>query len=457
MLIQIIIAIVLVAAVIVYLCFFRAEGIFAFYVFGMNIIYLVTGTLGISWSTEATGAVFPVLFFPCVLWWLLSKNEPSDLRLPRQFGLSVILILFLAGFWQAKHLWESQFLGRYTVYEHYKWMYMIARWIAPFLLGIFFPLTIKRLKRFFLASALLTLLMAVWILLSFVLGIQAAEAEARYSPVERLGGLHVGIFGGLGAACLMGYMLLIRQVGGKKFPDSLVWSSIAFIAMAMFASGSRGPIVSLGMTLIVVLLLFGGRNAVRVAIGLTIVGVLMFACWHFLPQAAIQRITGEGAIVGEGGTGLRWRLFLSSFNILKVAPFLGQTMELNAILQVGDVDTTHQITTQVMVEMGLFGLTLFLIAFMPTVVIWLRTAFQRSSSLRPIAISLAPCLVYELAQRHIAGQLANHDFWILMGILMGHRLVLAGGRPQEKEQWTNESLEAPPFTFEPLTERQPQW
>lgn len=445
---QIFIAIGLLVAVIAYLWIFRAEGIFAFYLLGMSLIYVVVGMLKIPWSTEATGAIFPILFFPCVLWWWWAKDDPNEPRLPRQFGTSAVLILFLALLWQVKHLFETHILRPQSVYEYYKWMYMIARWIAPFILGLFFPLTLKRLRRFLAAASLLALILAGVTVLSFIIGRETAATEARYTPAERLGGLGVGIFGGLGGACLMGYMLLVRQTGGKKVPDFLCWSSLAVIAMAILASGSRGPVISMGLTLVVMLLLFGGRNAFRAAVGLGVVGILLFLCWNLLPQAALARIFGEGAVAGEEGAGLRWRLFVASFNILKEAPFFGQTIELASIIRIADIDTSHQVITQVMMELGLFGLILFLIAFIPPVIQWPLIAFKRTLPIHPFVSTIALLLIYEVIQRHIAGQLANHDFWIIMGLVMGHKLTLAGG--EEKITCIEDFVEThPSFNFEP--------
>lgn len=449
MIISSLIAIALFAAVIVYLWLFRAEGIFAFYLLGMSLIYIVVDFLKIPWSTEATGAVFPVLFFPCILWWWLAKDDPREPGLPRQFGMSVILILFLALLWQVKHLFESHRLRPQSVYEYYKWMYMIARWIAPFILGLFFPLTLKRLRRFLAAASLLALLLGGVTVLSFILGRETAATEARYTPAERLGGLGVGIFGALGGVCLMGYILLVHQTGRKKISDFLCWSALAVIAMSVLASGSRGPVISMGLTLIMMLFLFGGRNAIRAAVGLSIIGVFLFLCWNLLPQAALVRIFGEGAVAGEEGAGLRWRLFVASFNILKVAPIFGQTIELASIIRIAEIDTSHQVVTQVMMELGLFGLVLFLVAFIPPVVQWVWIAFNRKLVVHPFVSTIALLLIYEVVQRHIAGQLANHDFWMIMGLVMGHKLTLAGDEEKIKDIKNFPEVHIP-FNYEPI-------
>ena len=338
----------------------------------------------------------------------------------------------LTVFWQLKHLYERQYLSPRSAYEYYKWMYMIARWAAPFLLGVLFPMTLKRFRRFLLASTVLAIAIALVVLVSYFVGRRDLSASygARYTPVERLGPLGISIYCGVGGACVMAYVLLKHRLHERMFFAGVGgWMIVALVVSAILLSGSRGPFVSIVLTSFVFLLLFGGRGAVRLGIGLTVAGVLLMFVWAYLPAGPLQHIFGEGMITGKAGLGLRWRLFVSSFNILDEHMFTGQTLELAGII---GIEYSHQVITQVMVETGLLGLAMFLVALVPTVVKWLVAASRRTRDVGVFAGPMAVLLAFTLIQRNIAGELSSLDFWLIMGMLMGHRLrVEYGYGPQE--------------------------
>ena len=130
-----------------FLGFFRAEGLVAIYILGLPLLFFVVEKLHIPWSIVMTGACYPILFLPCMLlWWSARKADPFDPPFPRRFRYSVFIILTLFCLWQAKHWFERSYLGVGIWYEQNKWAYTIARWGMPFIIGVAFPLTIRRLR-----------------------------------------------------------------------------------------------------------------------------------------------------------------------------------------------------------------------------------------------------------------------------------------------------------------------
>jgi hypothetical protein len=177
--------------------------------------------------------------------------------------------------------------------------------------------------------------------------------------------------------------------------------------------------VSLFATIVAFLFLLGGRNSMRFGLALAILGVLIYAGYTIIPEETRYRLFG--LLFGEHGTGVRVNLFLSTLAILKVAPFLGQTREVVSLM--GD-QYSHQIFSQILVETGLIGLGVYLICVIPAVIKWGVAAFRRQRTVWLFAAPLGAWFAYEFVQRNMAsGNIANTDFWVIMGILLGHRLV----------------------------------
>ena len=88
------------------------------------------------------------------------------------------------------------------------------------------------------------------------------------------------------------------------------------------------------------------------------------------------------------------------------------------------ISYSHQIFSKIMVETGLAGLVMFLAGVIPTVVRWAIAAFRRHKTVWLFAAPLGAWFAFELVQRNMASEnLRNCEFWVLMGIFVGHRLL----------------------------------
>ncbi len=425
---HVVIIIAAIILLIVFLSFFRAEGLMALFLMSEQLAFILVDFLHVQWSTVLTGLMRPLFFVPCMLWWWLGGNKEEGLILPRRINFPVILILLLFVIWESKHFFEVQTISITDKYEYYKWAYMATRWGMAFILGMFMPLTILRLRRALLGMGILGLLLAAFIFISFIMGLEAFEST-HYSPSERATGLNVAIYGSIGGACLLAYLHLADEQKKSTIRRVVIGCCVALIWLVDLITSSRGPMAALFLVLIATLVLSGGKNAIRIAIGLGAFSFIIFLGWGLLTEDMKTRLFGR--FFGSGGTETRARLFLWSFNILGVAPMLGRTVGVKNII---GIDYSHQITTQVMVELGLIGLFLFLMAFIPTLIRWARHAFRKGTAAQLFAAPLCIWLTYEFVERHVAGELASADFWLLMGILMGHKLAPIWVGPEEMEE-----------------------
>ena len=106
---SVVLAFLVVGCALAYLWFFRAEGLMAFYVGGIPLLWFVVEWFQIPWTTEMTGAVYPIVFIPCIIWWQLSAKDLADVERPRRWGYAVWIVLALCVFWEIKRLYEGGF------------------------------------------------------------------------------------------------------------------------------------------------------------------------------------------------------------------------------------------------------------------------------------------------------------------------------------------------------------
>jgi hypothetical protein len=418
----IVITVVLVATAI-YVSIYRAEGLLVFYIIGAPLVLFVVETLRLPWSTVMTGLIRPLVFVPLVAWWWVAGIRSDELQLPRHVSFSGVLLLLLFALWEAKYFYEGQYMGLESKYEQLKWAYFIQNWGAALILGMMFPLTLKRLQRFLAAMGAMGMIWAVLEVGAFLMGRRDMTMEGsvgvRYQFAASVGSLGLGIGSAMGGACLLGWFLLKDRIRHSQKRNIFVGVSLGVIAIAVLLTGSRGPMVSLFATIVAFLFLLGGRNSMRFGLALAILGVLIYAGYTIIPEETRNRLFGQ--LLGSSGVGVRWRLLKNALAVLDVAPFLGHT---RGIVSLTGISYSHQIFSQILMETGLVGLGVYLICVIPAVIKWGVAAFRRQRTVWLFAAPLGAWFAFEFVQRNMAaGQIGSTDFWVIMGIFLGHRLV----------------------------------
>jgi hypothetical protein len=409
----------------VFVAVYRAEGLLAFYIAGTAMVLFVFETIRVPWSPVMTGLIRPLVFIPLVTWWWVGGIRRDELQLPRHVSFSGVLLLLLFVLWEAKYAYEGQYMGVESKYETLKWAYFIQNWGAALILGMMFPLTLKRLQRFLGAMGAMGIIWAVLEVGAFLMGRRDMRMEGsvgRYQFAASVGSLRLGIGSAMGGSCLLGWLLLKNRIQRSQKRNIFVGVSLGVIAIAVLLTGSRGPMVSLFATIVAFLLLLGGRNSMRFGLALIVLGVLVYAGYTIIPEKTRYRLFG--LLFGEHGVAERAEIFLSALNILKVAPFLGQTRGITSLI---GMENPHQLFGQILMETGLIGLGVYLICVIPAAIKWGVAAFRRQRTVWLFAAPLGAWFAFEFVQRNMAaGQLGSTDFWVIMGILLGHRLVPMG-------------------------------
>ena len=160
--------------------------------------------------------------------------------------------------------------------------------------------------------------MAALFIASFLTGQHdySGSAGERYSPAERMTGLHVGIYCGMGGAALLAYLLMSNMTRSNLTRNVACGVGVGVNVLAVLFSASRGPTIALFAAAAVSLLLSKGRGAVRVAVAMLLLGGIVLVGWEFVPELAKERLAHS--VAGEDGLEGRGQLFASSFNILGV-------------------------------------------------------------------------------------------------------------------------------------------
>jgi hypothetical protein len=422
-----------------FVALFRAEGLLAFYVVGVQLVLLAVSALGIPWSTAATGAIRLVVFPPLLLWWWLERKDPQAWYLPRRFGPAVWAIMSLFALWELKYFLEGQYLAITTRYEYYKWAYIMEGWGGAFALGVLMPVTLPRLRRFLGAMGFIGASLGLVLLGSVLAGGQATRYDMQhYTPAERASGLGLGVFTGVGSAALLSWLVLANEMKRSQRRTIFAGIVIGIMFLSIMVTASRGPMAAMILTVGAAMLIVGGRRAIGLATAVVALGGILYVGWDLLPEQTKYRLFGTFFIRGEG-VYTRLNLLKASFRMLEVAPFFGRTRE---VVTITGFSYSHQIISHFMVELGLVGLSVFLVCFIPSVFRWFKAILHKRDPIWPFAAPLMVWFAFTFIQRNVAGDLSDADFWVLMGIMMGHRLIptVAGLSPEASAYWEAQAI-----------------
>ncbi|MCL2700447.1 MAG: O-antigen ligase family protein [Phycisphaerae bacterium] len=405
-------------ALIVYLRIFRLEGMLALYICGFAAMGLVVQFAGLGWDTMKSGMFYGVTFVVTAGWMILAHSRDAVV-LPRRFTLAVALIGFL-GILMELRLY--MYAGQASGMEQTKWIYVIFTWIIPFWMGVAWPLSLPRLRRFISAMVWMGIAIALTTLVSWATGHVGTvhEAATRYSASDRLHGLSFAITLGLCASAMLAYIFIANQTRKNIFRDIVCWGGLAVMVIAIALTGTRAPLLFLAMVTVVFLLLMGGRTSIRIGIGLSVAIVLLLATHTMLPETALKRLSST-----ETGTSSRIVLIERGLQFAAKNPVWGTPVGFgSATAKQRGGATSHNLTVQILMELGIVGLFCFLVAAIPTILRWSIAAFRRT----PTRLFAAPLLIVFLQvflMRHSSGNnVLTEEIWLLFGIMMGHSLTL---------------------------------
>jgi O-antigen ligase len=393
-----------------------------------------------SFSDLGSGfSVTKVVGFLLVLCWAaiaataLPEERARYALFGRQPALAAALVLFIA--WAGVSLvWAEQPSAASDAVSRFALNFVLFP-IA--LIAVRAPRHVVAVFAVFVAGALVA---AVFGLVS-----PPAEGEGRLSGV----GLNPNQLGQLLAVA---FVLAAALATNRRWAGLLrlaALSAAVFAAIALYMTLSRGALVALAVALIVAPFAVGrGRRAG--ALVFVIVALVGTVGWFtaVAPESALQRITQPEA---EGGSG-REDLWRVGWRMVEDHPVRGvgagnfPVTSVNYLFRPGAtghdkfiIDTPkvpHNIYLQVLAELGIVGLALFvmiLVLSLRCILVAARKFAQRNEWLmetlaRALFISLAGLLVAEF----FSSQLFSKQLWLLLA--MGPALLALAERSPRDER-----------------------
>jgi O-antigen ligase len=386
---------------------FSFEFIFALYLFAG----VIKKNPKLSWiPVDLTGASFALsILVACFLLWGRGWRIEKNL-----IGLLISFFLFFC--WVLTSLAWSE-----------SWSYGVTKALHTTLMGfwgvvacaVIIGRDFKRLKRFSLSLVILALFLAGEVVSHLIAGTLLEEWDfaSNYLGLGRLLGLSVlvlvsallwsdlGWWKGISIGLLVGFLLSILMISGGRGP------LLATLAALMVAPVCDTRFSSEALLVRRKLLLFLGFLFL-VLVGFATIGN------QFFFFTTIDRLLV--LLEGGGGSSAQFRVwfFANAWDFWREAPFIGHGIgEFGSLLAWGDVRVyPHNIFLEILVELGLVGLILFVVAGFYS----LRAFSLRALRADPILAMLFMFVVCAFWNAQVSGDLPdNRVLFALLGLFSG--------------------------------------
>jgi len=426
-----------------YLYRYRIEGIVALYLGGHLALYLLAHLVGVRIPTIGTGLFVFLTGGLAAVVWLFYRRVDAHLELPKTVTIAQVALVALFALWFVHHMIERGAAAVYYKVEYYKWAYYLESWFLAMVVGFLFPCSAQRVQRFLRALAVLGLGVTGTIVLFYFTGVaDVSQWGKHYAFAE---GVHGGAYAGLAVistgALLGGYLIAQDRLTTRRIV--FIMAGVLLLTTATILSGTRSSLLIIPVVGLVALGMFRFRY---LPIGLGVAAVVAIPVIFFvvplLPEGAVKRTLTYERI----SEGLQNRAYLlkRSFDILEYSPAIGKTVGLKPILGAA---YSHNFTSQIMVETGLIGFSLYLMAFVGIAIKWARMLVNKRSTLFAIGAPLLLFMTAVFLEAHAHGSLRNNRFWMLLGLIAGHSLRGFETESPQEGLMTEEAQWAVPTTY----------
>jgi O-antigen ligase len=292
----------------------------------------------------------------------------------------------------------------------------------------------------------------LWIValgLGMVLGDVVAAAigtpliQGRFSPIERLDPINAGLVPALAAAALISAPM--RSLRGRALQTVL----LAALVAATVIPGSRGPVATLALTVIVAAVLLTPRRLVLVAVGALAIGVPIgyagsksFGSESYLSQGVTDIVTGIQSGGGSGGGSgtppavkpgtvapistfkIRKYWITSALKAAPDKPVLGHGIvtlpdtspEAYRMGVAGELIYPHNDLVESIYSLGIPGFVLFVLLLGLPLIAGYRLLRGRSGTLLLLAVLL---FVFSFFESNFSGEIgADSALWASAGLLI---------------------------------------
>lgn len=232
---------------------------------------------------------------------------------------------------------------------------------------------------------------------------------------------------------LAAYLALTASVGVRLWATA----TLPALAVALLASGSRGPVLGVGIGLLVLLALSLGTAAARRRVALVVTGALVAAIVVplIVPGSTVSRSL---SVVAASGTDLssngRLDLWSDAWDEISQRPLLGLGTGGFAAVR-PDEGYPHNVFLEAATDAGVVGL-LLVVAFVVAAGGRLAVAWRRAAARDRMAVAAVMALfVTAVVNAQFSGGLPNNRaVWLWAGVAVGLAGRLAHGAPREDRE-----------------------
>jgi len=296
---------------------------------------------------------------------LLVFSIPAILSRVRRTNWDKATIL-LAGFFAYNllaYLWTPAF-SSYSVYNYVK--------IIAVVMCFYCQRYNAREQKFLLLGAILSCLNVCWFMIT--------ETNIGYDSQR----MTVAVFGVVQDPNYLGYLYLVPMavavtgfIKKKSLGQKIIFALMAFVFLfCVMITGSRGALLGLAIVAFILILerfqRLSSKILFSVAMGI-VIAVLYGFVLSLLPAHIAQRFTFQD-LASNGGTG-RWDIWMETLRVMMKTPY-------KIIFGFGSGSSkylvgwaTHNFFLQLLLELGIFGLGLFVLFFWT----WCRRLFGKDT------------------------------------------------------------------------------
>jgi O-antigen ligase len=268
--------------------------------------------------------------------------------------------------------------------------------------------------------------------------ILAGVGHDATSPADRVTfvGENVIALGIQGARGLMVATYLALE-GTRRWMRTLALALLPLVAVALFASGSRGPVIGgvIGELVVLALLLRGHAGAVRLLALATAAIVTAVAVAQFVPQQALARstsiLTGDHSGYSSNGRSQLWQGALTAFSDhpllgIGTGSFVTVAEEVACPGPGCGVQYPHNMLLELAAELGILGLAFGLI-FLGASSARVVRAVAAGARSHPESIVVAALFSGSFVTAMLTGDISgNGNLWLAAGLALGLTHVSAG-------------------------------
>ncbi len=374
---------------------------------GFFVYPLVADIVGIGTSSTVTLAFYGSLSTAALVGAALSERD----RLPYVFGKPVTILVILFVGWM---LFSWFMMSRTNDFALKKLGYSLFLMLLPLLIGQI--LNKESIHKFFGFSVTISLL-GVMLLFRNVL---AAGFDAPFRPSASEGASALGFAYSVAFSAVMGLGLL-NAVKMRRWQQLAVFLLAASGLFSAIATGSRGPLMALITSIIILIYRARGQTRLYSVLGILAGLIGVWLLQPILPSIVVARyasLVGASNVqdISQIFAASRGDIWIISLKAWLSSPITGIGLGNFLVFGQGMASFTHNFLLEVLTELGIIGI-LLLIALLFHIG---RLSINILKHSNPLHVSMVALLIFSIVKMSFSGQIqVSVEFWVVCGLIAG--------------------------------------